>query len=89
MDAGCLSGNYLHNPDWLPLDFNYARSAGFPWVYQYLLSRFPLRELEKVISSAIERVEENMAVSAKTPNEKDSEMSDPIRQGQRLFGGAL
>ena len=27
-----------------------------------------------------DRVEENMAVSMKTPNEKDSEMSDPIRQ---------
>lgn len=61
-------------------DFNYARSAISLGVYQYLLKPVSFEELEKVISSAIERVEENMAVSAKTPNEKDSEMSDPIRQ---------
>ena len=61
-------------------DFNYARSAISLGVYQYLLKPVSFEELEKVISSAIERVEENMAVSMKTPNEKDSEMSDPIRQ---------
>ena len=46
-------------------DFNYARSAISLGVYQYLLKPVSFEELEKVISSAIERVEENMAVSMK------------------------
>lgn len=66
-------------------DFNYARSAISLGVYQYLLKPVSFEELEKVISSAIERVEENMAVSAKTPNEKTVKCQIPSGRSEAIW----
>lgn len=61
-------------------DFNYARSAISLGVFQYLLKPVAFEELEKVVHSAVERAEENIAASEKRKNERNDEISDPVRR---------